>query len=251
MSSKVGVEAAESSSTSTNCTSVLSPKSHCNSCRTLQIHQVTRQATGKGQRCPEEQFVLEYCDANCAAAYGPTTTTTTTTTMGLIFTSSATPIVNMENPEDIMLLLRTVAIYFLVVLLACLITAYMVGIFEGGQTQKGGNASAEQVGHHSSLPSSATAAPASTFAEDAVNSPQTAAANTAVRDKRKSSFSALRLSLLGGNLLPSDSDSESSSNESFFGEDNHNRSMHLYGQKERLAHVSLKGESKKEEFPGV
>ncbi|CDI74854.1 hypothetical protein, conserved [Eimeria praecox] len=208
----------DSTGSSTNCASSLSPKSQCVSCRTLQTYQITRQATGEGQRCPEERFVLDYCDDNCANAYGPTTTTTRATTATLpVLTSPSSPSLNMQNARDVMLLLRTIAIYFLVVLLACLITAYLVGLFEGGLVHR----KAEGCLDHSNAPPPIKSPP-TTAAVSGYSGAGSLGAETAPRRNSRmskgnsgssrrfgSSIQTLRQSLLGGNLLPNTSDSDS------------------------------------------
>ncbi|CDJ28482.1 uncharacterized protein EMH_0001500 [Eimeria mitis] len=211
-------QGSEPTGSSTNCASTLSPKSQCVLCRTLQTHQVTRQAAGEGERCPEERFVLEYCDANCAAIYGPTTTTTASVTATLpLATSSSSGIINLEDARDVMLLLKTIAIYFLVVLLACLITAYLVGLFEGGLRGRKTAGCAD----HSDAPPPARLSPTTAAVSSysgtenyeagtaPTRSSRMSKGNSGTSRKFGSGIQALRKSLLGGNLLPDASDSDS------------------------------------------
>ncbi|CDJ51412.1 hypothetical protein EBH_0010130 [Eimeria brunetti] len=207
------VHRSESAGSSTNCSSALSPKSQCVYCRTLQTYQITRQATGEGERCPEQRFILEYCDDNCATIYGPTTTTTApvTTTLPLL-TAPSPPLIDVGNARDVMLLLKTIAIYFLVVLLACLITAYAVGLFEGGLIYR------KAAGSNAPPPTTSAAGTAAvssysgrpSYGVGPTRSSRLSRGNSGSSKKVGSGIKSFRHSLLGGNLLPeADSDSDS------------------------------------------
>lgn len=181
LSVPVGSEGVHKSGSSSDCVSLLSPKSQCVSCRTRQTYQVTQQGTGLGRPCPSDPFVLEYCDDQCAAVYGSTTTTSTPAafTIGAASDASARISINLQNDEDAMLLIKTMAVYFSIAILACICTAYMVGTFEEDQ-QNPGKALKEQNAAQECtlLPAAATRASASL-------TPGTPRA-AAVKDKRRS-----------------------------------------------------------------
>lgn len=130
----------ESSNIDANCLSFLTPKTQCVSCRTMQTLQVTQQAKGQGVPCPTEPFVLDYCDANCAAIFG--STSTTTASIAVLTVPADEPFlfkteIDLEDSKDVMALLKTLAIYLVVTILACVFTVLMVGILPTGTTAIG------------------------------------------------------------------------------------------------------------------
>lgn len=131
-----GFKRLQSSGSSLDCVSTLSSKSQCVSCRTRQTYQVTQQGTGEGRPCPTEPFVLEFCDDQCAAVYGSTTTTRAPATV-TIGSASAKNNLTLQKDENAMLLIKTMAVYFSIAILACICTAYMVGTFEENETYLG------------------------------------------------------------------------------------------------------------------
>ncbi|KAL8440613.1 hypothetical protein Efla_005532 [Eimeria flavescens] len=127
----LAAEAFSDSNISTDCVSELSQKSQCFSCRTFQSHQIKQQGKGKGKPCPADPFVLDFCDLECATVYGSNTTTTTATAAFLLpFYTTTFPESSLQDVESFLFLLKTLAAYLALALLACIVTAYMVEFFK-------------------------------------------------------------------------------------------------------------------------
>ena len=108
--------------------------------------------------------------------------------------------------------------YLLVVILACLITAYLVGLFEGGLVCRKRAGCTDNNNNTTPNHSSATMAAVSNYSETVNYGAGAVATRNSLMSKRSGSskkfgngIQTLRQSLLGGNLLPDASDTDSDS----------------------------------------
>ena len=180
---------------------------------------MTKQGSGKGQACSSDPFVMDYCDAECVATFGPTTTTTTTTkhTTSAFADSfiSTAPTIPLENDEDTAAILRMIAIYFIMAFLACIITALMIGVFKRKDDLPATGFSNPQL--LPSIPGPLPPSARKTVNLVATNNAQRMSHSGARRNTRQSDSSPgfaatlgrIRQSVLGGDLLADLSSSES------------------------------------------